>query len=108
MDNTNTPIGPTEPAQRRSSPSIEAVSPANQIRAVWFCRVLAIFATVLACVYVRDQDSLTALAFGALGFGIAVVILVVHPGDREWVASLVFGIVGLAVLKSLFQMVGIG
>jgi hypothetical protein len=61
------------------------------------------FATVLTCVYARDQDSLTAL-----GFGIAVVTTIIYPGDRAWVSSVVFGLVGVAMMKALFQIVGLG
>jgi hypothetical protein len=82
-------------------------SSAAQGKAVWICRCLAIFAIVFAGVYGRGRDSLAELAFAVLGYGIAIVLLVIHPGDREWVASVVMALAGLAMLTILLRSLGI-
>lgn len=80
------PSSPKEPVQLQSSAEIEA---ANQKKAVWVCRVLSLFAALLACAYARVDHSLTALAFATLGIELRTLRLtaIVFVGIAAFLAA---------------------
>ena len=81
---------------------------ADQTRAIWLCRVLSFSATLLGMISLRGDHVLAALGFGALGFGVALVLVLIDPDDGHYVTALATGLPGVVIFDALFVLIGIG